>query len=171
MSVISTMAKQQLSELDPAIVQVTGLRMIFALQSCEYLKVPQAKQGQTKILKMRNIQFFKDDAILPQSCPDLNFADCISLTFECQKRQDKHNTITQEATGDSVLCPVRFLAGFVRCIKSYPGTSSNTNVSAYTSNGSVEHVTSRQLINALRNSMGAIGKARLRISKEEICIH
>ncbi len=97
--------------------------------------------------------------------------DCISLTFKCQKRQDKHDTITQEATGDSVLCPVHFAAGLVRRIKSYPGTSSNTNVSAYMSNGSVKHIISRQVINALHDAMGTIDKARLGISKEEIGTH
>ncbi len=120
---------------------------------------------------MHNIQFFKDGAILPHSHPDLKFGDCISLTFKCQKRQDKHDTVTQEATGDSALCPVRFTAGLVRYITSYPGTSSNTNVSAYMSNGSVEHLTSRQVINALCNSVCAIGKARMGISKEEIGTH
>ncbi len=51
MAVISTMAKQQLSELDHSIVQLTGLGMFFAFQSCKYLKVPQAEQGQMEILK------------------------------------------------------------------------------------------------------------------------
>ncbi len=39
------------------------------------------------------------------------------------------------------------------------------------SNGSVKHVMSRQVINALRNAVCAIGKARLGISKEEIGTH
>jgi hypothetical protein len=37
MSVISTMAKQQLLKPDRAIVQLTGLGMFFAFQSCEYV--------------------------------------------------------------------------------------------------------------------------------------
>jgi hypothetical protein len=148
-----------------------GLGMFFAFWFCEYLKVHQAEQGQTKILKMRNIQFFKDGAILPHSHPDLKFADCVSLTFEPQKQQDKKNSVTQEATSNSVLWPIRFAAGIIRWIGSYPGTSSNTNVSAYMSNSSVKHVTSQQVINALRNAVGAIGKARLGISKDKIGTH
>ncbi len=54
---------------------------------------------------------------------------------------------------------------------SYPGTSSNTNISAYMSNGSVKHITSQQVINALSNAVGAIGKACLRISKDKIGTH
>jgi hypothetical protein len=48
MSVISALAKQQLSELNQAIVQLTGLGMFFAFRFCEYLKVSQAEQLQTE---------------------------------------------------------------------------------------------------------------------------
>jgi hypothetical protein len=44
-------------------------------------------------------------------------------------------------------CPL--CSGLVRRIKSYPGTSSNTNVSAYTSNGSVKHIMSQQVISTM----------------------
>jgi hypothetical protein len=63
---------------------------------------------------MRNIRFFKDSVILLHSHLDLKFADCVSLTFEHQKQQDKNDSVTQEATGNSVLCPVRFAAGIIR---------------------------------------------------------
>jgi hypothetical protein len=120
---------------------------------------------------MRNIRFFKDSAILPLSHPDLEFLDCVSLTFERQKRHDKNDTVTQEATSISVLCPVCFAAGLVRRIGSYPGTSSDTNISAYMSNGSVNHVTSQQVINALCNAVGPFGKACLGIANHELGTH
>jgi hypothetical protein len=120
---------------------------------------------------MRNIRFFKDGAILPHSHPDLEFLDCVFLTFERLKRQDKNDMVTQEATGDSVLCHIRFAAGLVRRIGSYPGTSSSTNISAYMSNGSVDHVTSQQVMNALCNALGAIGETRLGIAKHELGTH
>ncbi len=130
MSVISALAKQQLSELDRAIVQLTGLGMFFAFRSCEYLKVSQAEQLQTEQLCMRNICFFKDGDIVAHTHPDLEFVDYVSIFFERQKREDKHDTITQESSGNLVLCPVRFAAGLVRRIWSYKGTDSNTRVSA-----------------------------------------
>jgi hypothetical protein len=133
MAVISALAKQQLYELDQAIVQLTGLGMFFAFRSCEYLKVLQAEQCQTEQLCMRNICFFKDREIIPYTHPNLEFADCISITFEHQKQKDKHNTIAQESSGDLVLCPMRFAAGLVRRIWSYKETDINTRVSAYIS--------------------------------------
>ena len=112
-SIISTLAKQQLSELDRAIIQLTGLDIFFAFRSCEYLDVPYAEHGQTEILRLRNIRFFKDGELVQHSHPELEFADCVSLTFERQKRKEKNDTVTQEASGDSVLCPVQFAAGLV----------------------------------------------------------
>ena len=171
MSVILTLAKQQLSELDRAIVQLTGLGIFFAFRSCEYLDVPYAKHGQTEILRLRNIRFFKDGELVQHSHPELEYSDCISLTFERQKREEKNDTVTQEASGDSVLCPVRFAAGLARRIRSYPDTNSNTKISTYISNGTVGNVKLVQVINTLRDVVGAIGKTRLGIAKEEVGTH
>ncbi len=113
MSVISALAKQQILELNRAIVQLTGLDIFFAFRSCKYLKVPQAKQRQTLQNWLRNIRFLKGGEIIPHTHPDIEFADNVSITFERQKQEQKHNTITHKASGDSVLCPVRFAAGLV----------------------------------------------------------
>jgi hypothetical protein len=43
MSIISALAKSQISEIDRAIVQPNGLVMFFAFLSWKYLKVPQAQ--------------------------------------------------------------------------------------------------------------------------------
>jgi hypothetical protein len=120
---------------------------------------------------MRNIRFFKEGEIIPHTHPNLEFVDCISITFEHQKREEKHNMVTQELSGDSVLCPVRFAASLVRCICSYKGMDSSTQVSAYIRNGIFEHVTSTQVINALHNVVGAIGETCLGISKQEMGTH
>jgi hypothetical protein len=85
MLVISAFAKQQLSKLDQAIVQPTGLGMFFAFRSCKYLKVLQAEQRQMDQLCMRNIFFFKDREIILHTHPNLEFGDCVSITFERQK--------------------------------------------------------------------------------------
>jgi hypothetical protein len=100
--VISALAKQHLSKLDQAIIQLTGLGMFFVFRSCEYLKVLQVEQLQTGQLCMRNIFFFKDGNIVSHAHPDLEFVDCVSITFEHQKQEDKHDTITQESSSDSV---------------------------------------------------------------------
>jgi hypothetical protein len=47
----------------------------------------------------------------------------------------------------------------------------NSHVSAYMTNGMIEHITSAQVVNALRDVVGAIGEACLRIAKHEVGTH
>ncbi len=65
--------------------------MFFAFQSCKYLKVSQAEQWQPEQLHISSIRFFKDREIFLHTHPDLKFADCVFITFKCQKREDKHD--------------------------------------------------------------------------------
>jgi hypothetical protein len=59
----------------------------------------------------------------------LEYADCVSVTFEMQKKDEKGDTVTQIATGDVLLCPVRMWAAIVRRIWGYPGSTWDTKVS------------------------------------------
>jgi hypothetical protein len=90
--------------------------MFFAFRSCKYLKVSQAEQRQMEHLCMRDIRFFKEGEIIPHTHPDLEFANCVYITFERQNREEKHNMVTQESSGDSVLCPMQYATGLVWCI-------------------------------------------------------
>jgi hypothetical protein len=109
MSVISTLTKTHISENDCTIVQLTCLGMFFAFWSCKYLKAQQAEEGQTQALCLRNIQFFQDRRNLPDSHPDLKFANCVSITFKQQKQEEKNNTITQQALGTPILAQYTLL--------------------------------------------------------------
>jgi hypothetical protein len=92
MLVISALEKHQLSKLDQAIVQLTGLGMFFAFRSYKYLKVLQAEKRQTEQICMRNICFFKDGEIIPHTHPDLELANCVFITFEQETRgQAQHD--------------------------------------------------------------------------------
>ncbi len=105
MSVISTLAKQQISELDRSIVQLTGLGIFFAFRSCKYLNVPQAKHGQTEILRLRNIWFFKDGELAQHSHLELEFADCVSLTFKRQKHKERMTQSPRELQETQSVAP------------------------------------------------------------------
>ena len=131
LSIISTLAKQQILELNRSIVQLTGLGIFFAFRPCKYPNLPQAECGQTEILRLHNIRFFKDGELIQHSHQELEFSDCISLTFEHQKHKEKNDTVTQQASEDSVLCPIQFAAGIVRQICLYPDANSNTKISTY----------------------------------------
>ena len=91
------------------------------MRSCEYLKVTQAEKRRTDILRLRNLRFFKDGKLIEHNDPLLEFSDCISITSEMQKKDEKNDTFTQQASGAVNMCPVRMAAAIVRHIRSYKG--------------------------------------------------
>jgi hypothetical protein len=115
--------------------------------------------------------FFWDWKSLPHSHPNLEFTNCISLTFDQQKWEEKNDTIIQQASGSSILCPVQLAARLERCIWAFPGTTEHISISTYMSNRDTLQVTSEQVIKALCDAIGAIGEVALGISKVKIGTH
>jgi hypothetical protein len=169
--VLKELAKMDATEVQVATYELAIGGFFFACRSCEYLKVPQAEKRRTDILKLRNIRFFKGGKLLPHWHPHLERADCVSLTFEMQKKDEKSDTVNQLASGDILLCPVRIWAAIVRRIRGYPGANDDTPVSAVWRNGRIEHVTSAMLVNALEAAIEAVGRDRVNIEKGEIGTH
>ena len=81
------------------------------------------------------------------------------------------DTITQMASGDGTICPVRAAAAIVKRIKKYPGPSQHTQIITVLNHGIIEHIISDHVIDALRDAVGAIGEARLGFKKEDIGTH
>ena len=69
------------------------------------------------------------------------------------------------------LSPVRAAAAIVRRIKSYPGANHDTPIFAVWRYNQIEHITSTQIRNALRDAVKAIGEDTLYISIDEIGTH
>ncbi len=148
-----------------AIGQLTALAIFFAMRSCEYLKVTQAEKRRTEILRLRNFRFSKNGKLVEHDDPHLKLSDCISITFEMQKKDEKNDTVTQMASGDVNMCPVRMAAAIVRCTRSYDKTDNNTPIPAFLQFGHINHVTSKQVIAAMRDGVQAIGEDVLHIGK------
>jgi hypothetical protein len=106
MCVIAEIGKKTISEFSIAVSQLNCLAIFFACQSCKYLKVPAVDQQRTTILQLCNIRFFRDGKLISHNDAELEFLDCILLTFEKQKKDQKMDTITQMASGNTELCPV-----------------------------------------------------------------
>jgi hypothetical protein len=68
---------------------LTAAAHFWAMHSCRFLKVTKAEQQQTKQLCLCNIAFIKNGKILNHSLTKLHLADCVSVTFEKQKKQQK----------------------------------------------------------------------------------
>jgi hypothetical protein len=88
-----------------------------------------------------------------------------------QKKDKKNDTVTQMASGDVNMCPVRMAAAIVRRLQSYDKTDNNTPISTFLQFGHINHVTSKQVIAAMRDGVQAIGTDVLHIGKSEIGTH
>ena len=169
--VLKELANLLETETQRAISQLSIGAFFFAMRSCEYTKVPQAEKGRTDVIRLRCIRFFKDGRIVPHDNLDLFYSDCVSITFEMQKKDEKMDTVTQIATTDRTLCPVRQWAAIVQRIWGYEGATADTKVSAVWVNGRIEHITSRQIVDALEAATEAVGYERLNLKKGDIGTH
>jgi hypothetical protein len=86
-SVLRKFHQLALSAFNKALCELFIGAFFFAMRSCEYLKVQGPRK--TKLLELRNIRFFQATSIIPHSSPSLSLADCVSITFEMQKRDTK----------------------------------------------------------------------------------
>ncbi len=142
--IIAKIAKQQNTELQRAIGQLTTVASYFVMQSCEYLKVTQAKKRQTDIVHLCNLCFFKDGILIKHNNLHLEFSDCILITFEMQTKEEKNDTVMQISLGDVNMCPFRIGTAIVCRIRSYEGTNNDTPISAFSQFNRINHVTSKQ---------------------------
>ncbi len=97
--------------------------------------------------------------------------DCVPITLEQQKKNEKMDRVTLMDSQDARLCPVRAAAAIVRRIRKYPGSTQDSPISTVTVNGHLKQVTSTHMINALRGAVGAIGEVKLGIKKEDVGTH
>ena len=133
--------------------------------------VPQAKKIRTKIMRLRCLRFFKDGRELQHSDSYLEYVDCVSITFEWQKKDKRNDTVTQLTLEHIILCPVRQWDALVKRIRKYPGSTGDTPVSEVWKNHKIEHVTSTEMVAALRDAVRAIGEDKLGFKEEQFGTH
>ena len=90
-SVLREIVKLSISPLDKAMCNLFIGTFFFAMRSCQCVQV----QGyhKTKLPAIKNNRFFKNNIIIHHSSETLHLADCISITYESQKRDTKNDTI------------------------------------------------------------------------------
>ena len=75
--------------------------IFFAMHSCEYLMTTSRKESkQTKILRLKNIQFIKNGRRVRHSNPGLERSDIVLITFEFQKNNRRDEQIHMFSTND-----------------------------------------------------------------------
>jgi hypothetical protein len=169
--VIAKTTKQKLMELQCAILHLTILVFIFAMRLCKYVKVQQQEKQQTKILRLRNLQFFKNGWLVNHHDPSIKFANLINISFKLQKKDKKNAAVIHMSSGDVTLCPVRAAATSVRRIWSYPGANDDIPISTIWQYNRIKHITFKQIKNVLRDAVLTIGEDTLHIAADEIGSH
>ena len=87
------------------------------------------------------------------------------------EKDERNDIVTHLRSGDALLCPVRQWAAIIRRIRNYPGSTDNTPVSAVWRNGRIEHITSQEMVDALRAAVISIGEDVLGFKAEDIGTH
>ena len=64
---------------------------------------PQAEKRRTNILRLYCLRLFKDEIELQHSDPYLEYADCVSITFKCQKKDKRKYTVIKLASENIII--------------------------------------------------------------------
>jgi hypothetical protein len=140
------------------------------MRSCKKVRV----QGycKTKLLAVKNIRFFYNNANIPHNSTTFHLVDCISITFESQKRDIKNDMNTQHCSGDPVLCPVIIWCKVVKRILSYSSTMPDTTVNTFQlPNKKLHHFSGKELLKKLRLAATALGPDILGFIANQIGLH
>jgi len=125
-----------------------------------------------KLLKVYNIRFFKGKKQLPHSDKDLQLADCVSITFELQKRDTKNDIITQHHSGDRLLCSVRIWASIIYQLHTYPSTTIQTTVNTFQlTDNELHQFSGKEFLSRLRLATKSIGPEILGFTENQIRLH
>jgi hypothetical protein len=169
-SVLREFHKLAISSMDKALCELFTGAFFFAMRSCEYLKV--SGQRKTKLLALRNIRFYKGRRLILHSDPLLHLAECVSITFEIQKKESKNDIITQFRSSDQTLCPVKIWTKIVRRISSYTGSTKDTTVNTFILPNNKFHLFSgTELLKKLRLAATSIGPDILGFTADQLGLH
>jgi hypothetical protein len=159
-----------LSTFDKTLCELFIGAFFFAMRSCEYVQVSGPRR--TKILCLRNINFFRKRKRLHHNDPLLQNADCVSITFELQKKESKNDIVTQHRSNDPLLCPVKVWSKIVRRVRNYESSSNNSQVNTFIFPDGTSHLFSgKELLTRIRLAASVIGKDSLGFSPEDLGLH
>ena len=145
------------TEEDRAVGQLAvGAFFFFAMRSCEHSRV--SGERRTKLLRLRNIQFYRGRRRMCHNDRSLLSADSVSVTFEFQKNDERDVTIAQHCTHDATLCPVRAWAALVKRVLGCPSANSDAPVNAFVVNGVLKHIPATRTVDKIRASATVIGE-------------
>ena len=171
LQVFKSIYGNKFSPEDEALGQLISGALFFGMRSCEYSLV--SGERKTKLLLIRNIQFFKNNKKIPkrENNENLYEANTVSITFITQKNNEKNNTVSMHSN-KAKLCPVRIWASLVLRILGHKGASIDLPVCTFFSkSGKMTLITSQQILHHIRTTVKVIGEDNLGFKSNEIGCH
>ena len=155
---------------DRALGELISGALFFGMRSCEYSIVKGERK--TKLLSLRNIQFFKDNKKIQRVRKNYELlqASSLSITFISQKNDEKDQTITMHRNG-AKLCPVRIWAGLVLRVLQYPGGSLDLPANTISIQNKTILITSKEILDHIRATVTVLGSDKLGFGPNEVGCH
>jgi hypothetical protein len=106
-SILQMFYKLAISPFDKALCELFIAAFFFAMRSCEYVQVSGPRK--MKLLAIKNINFYRGNRRLNHTDPLLHMSECVSITFELQKKETKNDP--SPSTGRPILSSARLKSG------------------------------------------------------------
>ena len=158
------------SKREKARANLLGGALFFAERSCEYSYVG-AGERKTRPNKAKDVVFRVGNEVMPHNDPNLHLAETVSIDFGDQKTDIKDETVTQFASDDPELNPVKHLAYTIRRLQKYPGYSEEWELYTFYDGKKFSKITGNEILLDVRNSVDAIGPKILGFTSKEVGTH
>ena len=88
------------------------------MRSCKYLITANKEENKrTNILRLRTIQFKKNNINISHHSTNITFSDLFIITFEFQKNNKRNKAVHMFKTNDEILCPAEAWAYTITLIR------------------------------------------------------
>ena len=146
--------------------------IFFAMRSCEYLRTAAEEKKRTKIVRIGNLTFKKDNKILSHTSKLLEKADLVRVRFCFQKNDKRDVCVHMFNSGDKILCPVVAWAKTVKRVRKIKGSNPNSEVCTFEDkSGGISLISADYARTRLRSVVEIIGEESLGFSKDGIGLH
>ena len=144
--------------------------LFYGMRSCEYLRVRNAHQKQTKILKIENFKFFIKNKKLDNQKDNLMRADFLAITFVSQKNGEKFQSIIQHKS-NRTLCPIKAWGELINTILSYGNTNEHTEINYFISDNGPAYISAEDMIIQIRAACKTMGTHKLGFTSDRVGTH
>jgi hypothetical protein len=172
MMVLRKMMDLSSSDREKAVSWLLIGAIFFAMRSCEYLQTASEEKKRTKIVRIGNVIFKKDNILVHHSDINLQHADLVRIKFSFQKNDKRDVCIHMFKSGDQILCPVIAWARTIQRVRKIPNSTDDSEVCLFLDNKqNVYNINAAYVRSRLRAIVILIGEEKLGFTNDDIGLH